>query len=83
MERRLLDQIEDTLQVASEIKTPSLMDEKANAPTEPQGLLSTRSERKITNGRSIPFFHLSFSLRPSFPLLAGDGLYWIGQHFIQ
>lgn len=51
MQRRLLDQIEDILQVASEIEMPSLKDEEANEPIERQRLLSPGSERKITQIR--------------------------------
>ena len=51
MQRRLLDQIDDILQVASEIEMPSLKDEEANEPIERQRLLSPGSERKITQIR--------------------------------
>lgn len=51
MQKRLLDQIEETLQVASEIEMPSLKDEEANEPIERQRLLSPGSERKITQIR--------------------------------
>jgi serine/threonine-protein kinase RIM15 len=51
MQRRLLDQIDEILQVASEISMPSLKEEEANEPIERQRLLSPSSERKITQIR--------------------------------
>lgn len=51
MQRRLLDQIDDILQVAAEIEMPSLKDEEAQEPIERQRLLSPGSERKITQVR--------------------------------
>ncbi|KAF8974183.1 hypothetical protein BDZ97DRAFT_2069160 [Flammula alnicola] len=51
MQRRLLDQIEDILQVASEIQMPSLKEEEADEPIERQRLLSPGSERKISQIR--------------------------------
>jgi serine/threonine-protein kinase RIM15 len=54
MQRRLLDQIDEILQVASEISMPSLKEEEANEPIERQRLLSPSSERKITQIRQWP-----------------------------
>ena len=51
MQRRLLDQIDEILQVALEIEMPSLKEEEANEPIERQRLLSPSSERKITQIR--------------------------------
>ena len=51
MQRRILDQIDDILQVALEISMPSLKEEEANEPIERQRLLSPGSERKITQIR--------------------------------
>ncbi|KAF9482518.1 hypothetical protein BDN70DRAFT_829267 [Pholiota conissans] len=51
MQRRLLDQIEDILQVASEIQMPSLKEEEAKEPIERQRLLSPGSESKISQIR--------------------------------
>ncbi|KAH9482800.1 Serine/threonine-protein kinase ppk18 [Psilocybe cubensis] len=51
MQRRFLDQIDDILQVASEIEMPSLKEEEAQEPIERQRLLSPGSERKITQIR--------------------------------
>ncbi|KAF9568985.1 hypothetical protein CPC08DRAFT_757187 [Agrocybe pediades] len=51
MQRRLLEQIDDILQVAAEIEMPSLKDEEANEPIERQRLLSPGSERKISEIR--------------------------------
>ncbi|KAF9534792.1 hypothetical protein CPB83DRAFT_842950 [Crepidotus variabilis] len=51
MQRRLLDTIDDILQVALEISMPSLKEEEANEPIERQRLLSPGSERKITQVR--------------------------------
>lgn len=51
MQRRLLDQIEDILQVAAEIQMPSLKEEEAKEPIERQRLLSPGSERKISQIR--------------------------------
>ncbi|KAH8830478.1 hypothetical protein DL96DRAFT_1593085 [Flagelloscypha sp. PMI_526] len=52
MQRRLLDQLEDILQVAAEVSTPSLKEEEAKEPIERQRLLSPGSERKITQIRT-------------------------------
>lgn len=51
MQRRLLDQIDEILQVALEISMPSLKEEEANEPIERQRLLSPGSERKVTQIR--------------------------------
>ncbi|KAF8165464.1 hypothetical protein B0H34DRAFT_689303 [Crassisporium funariophilum] len=51
MQRRLLDQIDEILQVASEVSMPSLKDEEAKEPIERQRLLSPGSERKISQIR--------------------------------
>jgi serine/threonine-protein kinase RIM15 len=51
MQRRLLDQIDDVLQVALEIEMPSLEEEETKEPIERQRLLSPSSERKITQIR--------------------------------
>ena len=51
MQRRLLEQIDEILQVALEISMPSLKEEEANEPIERQRLLSPGSERKITQIR--------------------------------
>ncbi|RDB22536.1 Serine/threonine-protein kinase cek1 [Hypsizygus marmoreus] len=52
MQKRLLDQLEDILQVASEISVPALKDEEAKEPIERQRLLSPGSERKISQIRN-------------------------------
>ncbi|KAF9006499.1 hypothetical protein BDQ17DRAFT_1389314 [Cyathus striatus] len=52
MQKRLLDQLEDILQVAAEIALPSLKEEEAKEPIERQRLLSPSSERKITQVRN-------------------------------
>ncbi|KAF8897682.1 hypothetical protein BD779DRAFT_1492082 [Infundibulicybe gibba] len=51
-QRRLLDHLEDILQVASEVSVPSLKDEEAKEPIERQRLLSPGSERKISQIRN-------------------------------
>ncbi|KDR83874.1 hypothetical protein GALMADRAFT_110858 [Galerina marginata CBS 339.88] len=51
MQRRLLDQIDEILLVASEIEMPSLKEEEAEEPIERQRLLSPGSERKISQIR--------------------------------
>ncbi|KIK67976.1 hypothetical protein GYMLUDRAFT_1014585 [Collybiopsis luxurians FD-317 M1] len=48
MQRRLLDQLEDILQVAAEVSIPSLKEEEAKEPIERQRLLSPGSERKMS-----------------------------------
>lgn len=48
MQRRLLDQLEDILQVAAEITVPSLKEDEAKEPIERQRLLSPTSERKMS-----------------------------------
>ncbi|KAF9464404.1 hypothetical protein BDZ94DRAFT_489757 [Collybia nuda] len=52
LQKRLLDQLEDILQVASEVSVPSLKDEEAKEPIERQRLLSPGSERKISQIRN-------------------------------
>ncbi|KAJ7590864.1 hypothetical protein C8J56DRAFT_934082 [Mycena floridula] len=52
MQKRLLDQLEDILLVASEIAVPSLKEDEANEPIERQRLLSPGSERKISQVRT-------------------------------
>lgn len=48
MQKRLLDRLEDILQVTLEVSVPSLKDEEAKEPIECQRLLSPGSERKIS-----------------------------------
>jgi serine/threonine-protein kinase RIM15 len=52
MQRRLLDQLEDILLVASEISNPALKDEEAKEPIERQRLLSPGSEGKMSQIRN-------------------------------
>ncbi|KAG6821579.1 hypothetical protein H0H93_000088 [Arthromyces matolae] len=52
IQKRLLDQLEDILQVASEISIPALKEEEAKEPIERQRLLSPGSERKISQIRN-------------------------------
>ncbi|KAF8663505.1 hypothetical protein AX16_001071 [Volvariella volvacea WC 439] len=52
MQKRLLDQLEDILQLASEVAVPALKEEEANEPIERQRLLSPGSERKISQIRN-------------------------------
>ncbi|KAJ8523495.1 hypothetical protein ONZ45_g123 [Pleurotus djamor] len=52
MQRRLLEQLDDILQIASEISVPSLKEDEAKEPIERQRLLSPSSERKITTVRN-------------------------------
>ncbi|KAJ7929935.1 hypothetical protein B0H13DRAFT_1962539 [Mycena leptocephala] len=52
MQRQLLDQLEDILQVASEVSVPALKDEEAKEPIERQRLLSPGSERKMSQIRN-------------------------------
>ncbi len=52
MQRRLLEQLDDTLQVALEISVPALKEDEAKEPIERQRLLSPGSERKITQIRN-------------------------------
>lgn len=52
MQKRLLDQLEDILQVASEVSVPALKEEEAKEPIERQRLLSPSSERKVTQIRN-------------------------------
>ena len=51
MQRRLLDQIDEILLVASEVSMPSLKEEEAKEPIERQRLLSPSSEQKISQIR--------------------------------
>ena len=51
LQRRLLDQIDEILLVASEVSMPSLKEEEAKEPIERQRLLSPSSERKISQIR--------------------------------
>ncbi|KAG6831400.1 hypothetical protein H0H92_011002 [Tricholoma furcatifolium] len=52
MQKRLLDQLEDILQVAAEVAVPALKEEEAKEPIERQRLLSPGSERKISQIRN-------------------------------
>ncbi|KAL0949383.1 hypothetical protein HGRIS_009450 [Hohenbuehelia grisea] len=52
MQRRLLEQLEDILQVASEVSIPTLKEDEAKEPIERQRLLSPGSERKISTIRN-------------------------------
>ena len=52
MQRRLLEQLDETLQVAFEISVPALKEDEAKEPIERQRLLSPGSERKITQIRN-------------------------------
>lgn len=52
MQRRLVEQLDDTLQVALEISVPTLKEDEAKEPIERQRLLSPGSERKITQIRN-------------------------------
>ena len=52
MQRRLLEQLDDTLQVALEVSVPALKEDEAREPIERQRLLSPSSERKITQIRN-------------------------------
>ncbi|KAF7352653.1 Serine/threonine protein [Mycena venus] len=52
MQRQLLDQLEDILQVASEVSVPALKEEEAKEPIERQRLLSPGSERKMSQIRN-------------------------------
>ncbi|KAI0089265.1 hypothetical protein BDY19DRAFT_1048211 [Irpex rosettiformis] len=51
MQRQVLEQLEDILQLASEVKVPSLKEEEAQEPIERQRLLSPGSERKMSQVR--------------------------------
>ncbi|EKM59153.1 uncharacterized protein PHACADRAFT_136458 [Phanerochaete carnosa HHB-10118-sp] len=51
MQRQILEQLEDILQLAAEIKVPALREEEAQEPIERQRLLSPGSERKISQVR--------------------------------
>ncbi|KAJ3802044.1 hypothetical protein GGU11DRAFT_107472 [Lentinula aff. detonsa] len=52
IQRRLLDQLDDILQVAAEVSVPSLKEEEAKEPIERQRLLSPGSERKMSQIRN-------------------------------
>jgi serine/threonine-protein kinase RIM15 len=52
MQRRLMEQLDDTLQVALEVSVPTLKEDEAKEPIERQRLLSPGSERKITQIRN-------------------------------
>lgn len=52
MQKRLLEQLDDILQVALEVSVPSLKDEEAKEPIERQRLLSPTSERKVSQVRN-------------------------------
>ncbi|KAH9966049.1 hypothetical protein BC827DRAFT_1181717 [Russula dissimulans] len=52
MQRRLIEQLDDTLQVALEVSVPNLKEDEAKEPIERQRLLSPSSERKITQIRN-------------------------------
>jgi serine/threonine-protein kinase RIM15 len=52
VQRRLLEQLEDILLVASEVSMPSLKEEESKEPIERQRLLSPGSERKMSQVRN-------------------------------
>ncbi|KXN83737.1 Serine/threonine-protein kinase cek1 [Leucoagaricus sp. SymC.cos] len=52
MQKRLLEQLNDILQVAEEVSMPALKEDEADEPVERQRLLSPSSERKITQIRT-------------------------------
>ncbi|KAJ7068423.1 hypothetical protein C8F01DRAFT_1118156 [Mycena amicta] len=52
LQRQLLNQLEDILQVAAEVSVPSLKEEEAKEPIERQRLLSPGSERKMSQVRN-------------------------------
>ncbi|KAF8138465.1 RIM15, signal transduction response regulator [Boletus edulis] len=52
MQRRLLEQLDDVLQVALDVTIPSLKEEESNEPIERQRLLSPTSERKMSQVRN-------------------------------
>lgn len=52
MQRRLLEQLDDILQVAYEVSVPALKEEEAKEPIERQRLLSPTSDRKMTQVRN-------------------------------
>lgn len=52
VQRRLLEQLEDILQVAAEVSIPSLKEEESKEPIERQRLLSPGSERKMSQIRN-------------------------------
>lgn len=51
MQRQILEQLEDILQTAAEVKVPALKEEEAQEPIERQRLLSPGSERKMSQIR--------------------------------
>ncbi|KAI0687202.1 hypothetical protein BC835DRAFT_1419917 [Cytidiella melzeri] len=51
MQRQVLEQLEDILQLALEVKVPSLKEDEAQEPIERQRLLSPASERKMSQIR--------------------------------
>ncbi|KAI0347180.1 hypothetical protein BDW22DRAFT_502819 [Trametopsis cervina] len=51
MQRQVLEQLEDILQLSLEVKVPSLKEEEAQEPIERQRLLSPASERKMSQIR--------------------------------
>ncbi|PFH51406.1 hypothetical protein AMATHDRAFT_59149 [Amanita thiersii Skay4041] len=51
-QRRLLERLEDILQVAAEVAVPSMKEDEAKEPIERQRLLSPGSERKISQVRN-------------------------------
>lgn len=52
MQKRLLEQLDDTLQTAYEVSLPSLKEEESKEPIERQRLLSPTSDRKMTQIRN-------------------------------
>lgn len=52
MQRRLLEQLDDILQVAFEVTIPSLKEEESKEPIDRQRLLSPSSERKMSQVRN-------------------------------
>ncbi|KAI9512254.1 hypothetical protein F5148DRAFT_1273870 [Russula earlei] len=52
LQRRLIEQLDDTLQVALEVSVPALKEDESKEPIERQRLLSPGSERKITQIRN-------------------------------
>jgi serine/threonine-protein kinase RIM15 len=52
MQRRVLEQLEDILQLAAEVSVPALKEDEAREPIERQRLLSPSSERKMTQIRT-------------------------------
>ncbi|EIN10300.1 hypothetical protein PUNSTDRAFT_50963 [Punctularia strigosozonata HHB-11173 SS5] len=52
MQRRVLEQLEDILQLAAEVSIPALKEDESKEPIERQRLLSPSSERKMTQIRN-------------------------------